>query len=118
MHKGKKYAAAMERFDRECQAAPYGPEASGLAKGALGIAAIYTRSNAEEARRALVVLVNADGQVENRILDIPPGLPPSALEPAGNYLNARLSGRRAEANCLIRKGEELEPTRGIEPRTC
>jgi heat-inducible transcriptional repressor len=43
--------------------------------------------------RALVVLVSADGQVENRVLDIPAGLPPSALQQAGNYLNARLSGR-------------------------
>ncbi|MBS0558909.1 MAG: heat-inducible transcriptional repressor HrcA [Proteobacteria bacterium] len=43
--------------------------------------------------RALVVLVNADGQVENRVMDIPPGLPPSALQRAGNYLNARLLGR-------------------------
>ena len=43
--------------------------------------------------RALVVLVNADGHVENRVIDTPPGLPPSALQQAGNYLNARLSGR-------------------------
>jgi heat-inducible transcriptional repressor len=43
--------------------------------------------------RALVVLVNADGHVENRVIDIPPGLPPSALQQAGNYLNARLAGR-------------------------
>ncbi len=43
--------------------------------------------------RALVVLVGADGQVENRVIDTPPGLPPSALQQAGNYLNARLSGR-------------------------
>lgn len=43
--------------------------------------------------RALVVLVNADGQVENRVIEIPPGVPPSALQQAGNYLNARLSGR-------------------------
>jgi heat-inducible transcriptional repressor len=43
--------------------------------------------------RALVILVNADGQVENRIMDTPPGLPPSALQQASNYLNARLSGR-------------------------
>ncbi len=43
--------------------------------------------------RALVVLVGADGQVENRVIEIPPGLPPSALVQAGNYLNARLSGR-------------------------
>ena len=43
--------------------------------------------------RALVVLVNGDGHVENRVIETPPGLPPSALQQAGNYLNARLSGR-------------------------
>src|ERR1700712_2195279 len=43
--------------------------------------------------RALVVLVNSDGHVENRVIETPPGLPPSALQQAGNYLNARLSGR-------------------------
>ncbi|WP_431285949.1 heat-inducible transcriptional repressor HrcA [Humitalea sp. 24SJ18S-53] len=43
--------------------------------------------------RALVVLVTADGQVENRVIDIPAGLPPSALVQASNYLNARLGGR-------------------------
>ena len=34
-----------------------------------------------------------DGHVENRVIETPPGLPPSALQQAGNYLNARLSGR-------------------------
>jgi len=43
--------------------------------------------------RALVILVSAEGQVENRVIDIPPGTPPSALQQASNYLNARLSGR-------------------------
>ncbi len=43
--------------------------------------------------RALVILVGADGQVENRVIETPPGLPPSALTQASNYLNARLSGR-------------------------
>ena len=43
--------------------------------------------------RALVILVAADGQVENRVIETPPGLPPSALTQAANYLNARLSGR-------------------------
>ena len=43
--------------------------------------------------RALVVLVAADGHVENRVIDIPAGLPPSALVQAGNYLNARLANR-------------------------
>jgi heat-inducible transcriptional repressor len=43
--------------------------------------------------RALVVLVNAEGQVENRVIETPRGLPLSALQQASNYLNARLSGR-------------------------
>lgn len=43
--------------------------------------------------RALVVLVNADGHVENRVIETPPGLPPSTLQQASNYLNARLTGR-------------------------
>jgi heat-inducible transcriptional repressor len=46
--------------------------------------------------RALVVLVTADGQVENRVIEVPLGLPPSALQQASNYLNARLSGRTLE----------------------
>jgi len=43
--------------------------------------------------RALVVLVTADGQVENRVIDLPTGLPASSLQQASNYLNARLAGR-------------------------
>jgi heat-inducible transcriptional repressor len=46
-----------------------------------------------EPARALVVLVAEDGTVENRIVDIPIGLPTSALVEATNYLNARIQGR-------------------------
>ncbi len=42
--------------------------------------------------QALVVLVGEDGQVENRVIETPPGLPASALTEAGNYLNAQLRG--------------------------
>ncbi len=56
--------------------------------------------------RALVVLVAGDGHVENRVIEIPPGVPPSALQQAGNYLNARLSGRPlAELRRVV--GEEI-----------
>ena len=47
--------------------------------------------------KALVVMVSEDGQVENRIIDTPPGLPASALVEASNYLNARLRGRTLDA---------------------
>lgn len=43
--------------------------------------------------RALVVLVTENGLVENRIIQVPTGLTPSALVQAGNYLSARLTGR-------------------------
>jgi heat-inducible transcriptional repressor len=43
--------------------------------------------------KALVIMVSEDGQVENRVIDTPPGLPVSALSEAGNYLGARLRGR-------------------------
>src|SRR5512138_59698 len=46
-----------------------------------------------EPERALVVLVSEDGQVENRVLALPPGVPTSALTEATNYLNARIRGR-------------------------
>jgi heat-inducible transcriptional repressor len=46
-----------------------------------------------EPERALAVLVGEDGQVENRVLALPPGVPPSALTEATNFLNARIRGR-------------------------
>ena len=46
--------------------------------------------------RALVVLVTEDGLVENRVIEVPLGLPPAAMVSAGNYLNARLIGRTIE----------------------
>ena len=42
--------------------------------------------------RALVVLVGEDQSVENRIIDVPAGLPASALTEAANYLNAHIRG--------------------------
>lgn len=45
-----------------------------------------------EPTRALVVLVGEDQSVENRIISIPAGLPPSALIEAANYLNAHIRG--------------------------
>jgi heat-inducible transcriptional repressor len=45
-----------------------------------------------EPTRGLVVLVAEDGRVENRIIDLPAGLPASALIEAANYLNAHIRG--------------------------
>jgi heat-inducible transcriptional repressor len=46
--------------------------------------------------RALVVLVTEDGMVENRVIEMPLGVPPATLVSASNYLNARLVGRTIE----------------------
>jgi heat-inducible transcriptional repressor len=46
--------------------------------------------------RALVVLVTEDGLVENRLIDVPLGTPPSTLQAATNYLNSRLLGRTVD----------------------
>ena len=46
-----------------------------------------------EPTRAMVVLVAEEGAVENRIIEIPVGLPTSSLAEASNYLNATIRGR-------------------------
>jgi heat-inducible transcriptional repressor len=57
-----------------------------------------------EPERALVVLVAEDGQVENRIIEVPVGLPTSALTEASNFLNAHVRGRTlAEARVELEK---------------
>lgn len=43
--------------------------------------------------RALVVLVFADGHVENRLFTPPAGQTPSSMREAGNFLNALIEGR-------------------------
>ena len=45
------------------------------------------------ADRALVVLVFADGHVENRVFTPPPGQTPSSMREAANFLNAIAEGR-------------------------
>ena len=67
-----------------------------------------------EPERALAVLVAEDGQVENRVLNVPSGLPTSALTEAGNFLNARIRGKtltdlRSEIeNALVQGQAELD----------
>jgi heat-inducible transcriptional repressor len=46
-----------------------------------------------EPERALVILVAEDGQVENRVLNLPIGLPTSALTEAANFLNVHIRGK-------------------------
>jgi len=96
-------------------------EASGLLSGLSRAAGVVltAKSNQRlkhvefvrlEPARALVVLVAEDGQIENRVLDIPVHLPTSALIEAANFLNARIRGRtlaeaKAEIEQRLKEGE-------------
>lgn len=79
-------------------------EASNLLSGLAGGAGLVASPESEAPLRhvefvnlspneILAVLVGEDGQVENRLMRAPDGLPPAALIEAGNYLSARLRGR-------------------------
>lgn len=79
-------------------------EATGMLSGLTRAAGVVVTAKANarlkhiefvrlEPERALVVLVGEDGQVENRIVAIPAGLPTSSLTEATNFLNARIRGR-------------------------
>jgi len=53
--------------------------------------------------QALAVLVGEDGNVENRVVDLPPGMTAPALAEVANYVSARLSGLTlAEAEARLR----------------
>jgi heat-inducible transcriptional repressor len=96
-------------------------EASGLLSGLSRAAGVVltAKSNQRlkhiefvrlEPERALVVLVGEDGQIENRVLNIPVGLPTSALVEASNFLNARVRGRtlaevRLEIERRLKEGQ-------------
>jgi heat-inducible transcriptional repressor len=63
-----------------------------------------------EPERALAVLVAEDGQVENRVLNVPAGLPTSSLTEAGNFLNSRIRGKtladlRGEIEKAVTEGQ-------------
>ena len=60
--------------------------------------------------RALVILVGIDGSVENRIVELPDGVPTVALEAAANYINARLAGLSL-ADASARLGREIADDR-------
>jgi heat-inducible transcriptional repressor len=73
---------------------------SGLSRGAGVVTAAKTNPRlrhielvALDPGRALMVLVSDDGQVENRLLTLAPGMPASALIEAANFLNARIRGK-------------------------
>ena len=57
------------------------------------------------ATQALVVMVGTEGTVENRVVELPPGVTPSALAEVGNYVSSRLSGLTLQEARLRLEGE-------------
>lgn len=49
-----------------------------------------------EPTKALVILVDDNQEIENRVITMPAGLPPSALTEAANFLNAHIRGLTIE----------------------
>lgn len=66
------------------------------------------------AERALVVLVFANGHVENRIFTPPPGQTPSSMREAANFLNALAEGktlsdlRRSVTHDIAQRRQEID----------
>src|SRR5207302_7904079 len=93
-------------------------EASGMPSGLTRAAGVVLTAKANvrlkhiefvrlEPERALAVLVAEDGQVENRIISVPIGLPTSSLTEAANFLNAHVRGRSLdEAKAELEKALE------------
>lgn len=62
--------------------------------------------------QAMVIMVNDDGIVENRMIEVPHGIPQSALAGAADFLSNRIRGRTlAEARSGIE--QEIERERGL-----
>jgi heat-inducible transcriptional repressor len=55
--------------------------------------------------RALAVLVSEDGNVENRVVELPVPVTPSALEEASNYISAHLGGRTLSEAARAMRGD-------------
>ena len=65
-----------------------------------------------EPTKALVVMVGEQGLVENRIVDLPPGMSASTLTQASNFLNAHIAGRTlSEARKAIADQMQVGPRR-------
>lgn len=111
-------AEERKTIDAHCQAAGRAPEdvlaqATGTLAGLAQCASVVLAPKGEAPLkhiefvnltlgRALAVMVNAHGVVENRLIDVPADLPPSALVEAGNFLTAHLAGKTiAEATHAI-----------------
>jgi heat-inducible transcriptional repressor len=66
------------------------------------------------ATRGLVVLVGADGTVENRVISLDAGTTPAALNEVSNFINARLTGLTLDEAQLRLRAEIHERKEAID----
>lgn len=70
-----------------------------------------------DAKTAMVVMVGQDGQVENRIVELPPGLTSGALAQASNYVSSLVVGRTlAQARAAV-EAQRAEQRRELDELT-
>lgn len=67
--------------------------------------------------RGLAVMVTDTGLVENRVIDLPMGLPPSALNEATNFLSAKLAGNTLDQTRAIVAAEVRDKKAQIDELT-
>lgn len=104
-----------QRFPAQASVESMLEEASAYLSGISGAASIVITATHEAPIKhiemlavgpgqALAVLVFADNQVENRLIETPLGLPPGAVQEATNFLNAHFRGRTlSEARSEMRE---------------
>ena len=64
--------------------------------------------------RAMVVLVMADGHVENRLFTPPPGQTPSSMREAANFLNALIEGKTLSELQTVMRAEIAQRQQEID----
>lgn len=122
-----------QRIKAQCEASGQSmtrvlEEASGLMSGLSRCASLVSAPKANQGLRhiefvplspgrALVVMVNDSGMVENRVVNLPIGLPSSALIEAGNYLSAKIAGRTLEETGRVISEEIAENRAQIDALT-
>ncbi len=102
MSKGRSFEAVMD-------------QASSLLSGLAGGAGVVVTPSHEAGVKhvefvamgdqALAIMVFDDGQVENRLMPLPPGITPAALSEASNFLASHLKGRTLAETRLEMKAE-------------
>lgn len=103
-------------------------EASSFLSGVAGGAGLVTTPSRESPishvefvlvgdNKAIVILVLADGQIENRLIDAPLGITSSQLQASTNFLNHHLRGKTLSESIKLAENELLVAERELDSIT-